>query len=185
MPNIPKTPERKKAVCHYTSFRETAVREKQMIESLFLCPGCGAQIPEGLIYFCDYCQVELGPCCHPLLSKRHRHASHEIPAHEINDYIPPKQCLKEGKVRCMCCRRLLCLEHARKADIARLSLPKDYSYPDEIWKQIILCPECKETLDPNPEPEWMEDANNHVDESAFEDSAELRSFLRSIPYGYY
>lgn len=74
-------------------------------------------------------------------------------------------------MRCMCCDRMLCLTHCRKADISRLLL-KDWR--EKTLGAVVLCPNCKKRLDPEPEPD---SSPMEYDPYGFGMEYELRNFL--------
>jgi hypothetical protein len=69
---------------------------------------------------------------------------------------------------------MLCLTHARKADITHLSI-KDWR--DKTLSAVVLCPNCKKRLAPEPEPDSSE-FDEPPDPFAFETEQEIRAFLR-------
>jgi hypothetical protein len=98
----------------------------------------------------------------------------------LSDYLAPIACTREGQVRCMCCERMLCLRHARKADISRLSLP---DWRERTLGAVVLCANCKKRLDPEPETE--PDDFDEEDEHGFDDEHDLRTFLRDNGFNEY
>jgi hypothetical protein len=174
MPSKTKRAKRPKINCQYLKEQLDPVRSIRLIEGEFTCPGCNSVLRQGKVFYCDLCAAEFGPCCHPDFSETHQHyknADVVFPT-QLCDYLPAIPCKREGQVRCGCCERMLCLAHSRKADISRLSL-RDWR--EEQLRTVVLCPNCKKLLDPEPEPD---DSDDPADPYGFGDEYELRNFLR-------
>lgn len=169
-----KHPKRTKIACQYTEEQWNPVRFLHHVQGEFTCPGCGSILRKGRVFFCDFCAVELGACCHPGSSDTHQSHQREVLGN-LCDYLPPIPCGSEGQVRCMCCERMLCVGHCRKADVSSLSLK---AWTGDMVAQVVLCPSCKRTLDPSPEREPSQDENRA--DGSFVDDDELKQFLRRI-----
>ncbi len=100
---------------------------------------------------------------------------------DLSDYLPPITCDRVGHIRCMCCERMLCLTHARKADISGLSLQ---DWRERTLSAVVLCPNCKKRLDSEPEPESSE-FEDTSDGYEFQDERDLRNFLRENGFNEY
>lgn len=166
-----KRPKGPKINCQYLEEQFNPIRLLRPIDGEFTCPGCGSVLRQGRVFYCDLCHSELGPCCHPDL---HKHSDEGITYRpDLGDYLPPITCNGVGQIRCLCCERMLCLTHARKADISRLSLQ---DWRDRILGAVVLCPNCKKRLDPVPEPDGSE-FDEPPDPFGFESEHELWAFL--------
>jgi hypothetical protein len=176
MPSKTKRPKRPKINCQYLAEQSNPVRSLRLIEGEFTCPGCKSVLRQGKVFYCDLCAAEFGPCCHPDFSGAHNHypGNGDFCPVNFSDYLEPIVCTREGQVRCMCCDRMLCLTHTRKADVSRLSLQ---DWRDRTLGAVVLCPNCKKRLDPEPEPDGSE-FDEPPDPLRFESERELWSFLR-------
>lgn len=177
MPVKTKQPRRPKTKCQYVEERWNAVRFLRHIEGEFTCPGCGSVLKKGRVFYCDICAMELGPCCFDHSGTNHNHQA-DVPGH-LRDYLPPDPCSGEGRSRCMCCERMLCVGHSRKADVSHQSLKH---FTGERLSKVVLCPSCKETLDPVPEDERPE-RDDGREPYGFTDESELRRYLRQTIHG--
>ena len=175
MPAKPKRPKRPKIKCQYLKEQSNPIRLLRPIEGEYTCPGCGSLLRQGKVFYCDLCAAKFGPCCHPDFSGAHNHHPGDGDSCPINlsDYLEPIVCTRVGQVRCMCCERMLCLTHSCKADIARLSLQ---GWRDRTLGPVVLCPNCKKRLDPEPELEPA-DFDEPFDEFGFRDERDLWNFL--------
>lgn len=176
MSKKPKPPARPKFHCHYTTRNQETVQFLRDIEGEFICPSCSSVLKQGKVYFCNFCKTELGVCCHTKFTDKHKHQDEIFNTYrDLPDYIPPVSCQYQGVVRCRCCERLLCLGHARGADLSRASV---LGYDGEKLTAAVLCPDCKSLLDPDPEPD--RDYVNEPEPGSFERESDLRAFLRRL-----
>jgi hypothetical protein len=81
----------------------------------------------------------------------------------------------------MCCERMLCLTHARKADISHLSLN---DWRDRTLGAVVLCPNCKKRLAPEPESDDSQ-FDEPPDPFRFQTEQEVRAFLRDNGFNEY
>lgn len=173
MPSKTKRPKHPKINCQYLEEQFNPIRLLRRVEGEFTCPGCSSVLRQGSVFYCDLCLCELGPCCHPDFSEVHKNHDGLVDRAILGDYLLPKTCDSAGHIRCMCCERMLCLMHARKANISHLSI-KDWR--DRTLDAVVLCPNCKKRLDPEQEPEPSE-FDDPDDEHGFDDEYDLRNFL--------
>lgn len=180
LPNMPKKAESKRPRinCQFLEDNWNPVRDVRQVDGEFTC-SCGSVLRNGKIFFCDICKCEFGPCCHPDFSERHKYHERDLSAEGSDrfcDYLPPRTCPNEGLVRCACCNLMLCRNHARKADLSRLSLPSDIV--GEKLAKVIVCRNCKYRLDPDPDRE-PQPYHDDRDESEFDDDYDFRKYLRT------